>query len=294
MLVCCMHFALSDLLAEYAGSALLTANTLRLHQTGCKHFSAFLGRTALVSDLTDATLCRYISSRVAAGKSRATVRGEVAKLLALWRYAAKRHYVDEWPTVRPPRAPERAPLAWSRGELDKLFAATQLAGPVGSVPGFLWWGALASCLWDTGERIGAMLSLEWYGVDLEGLTLLLPAEVRKGQTRDRVYRIAGDTAQRLALLPRDRNPFFWPYHESTLYNRYKRLLQRAGLPCDRRSKFHRIRRSTASHYAAAGGDATELLGHSSRAVTRLYLDPRLCGPPPAVDLLFRPGVPEDT
>ena len=43
-----------------------------------------------------------------------------------------------------------------------------------------------------------------------------------------------------------------------------------------------------------GGDATELLGHSSRAVTRLYLDPRLCGPPPAVELVFRPGVPPET
>ena len=289
-----MHFALSDLLAEYAGSALLTANTLRLHQTGLHHFARFLGRIPTVLDLCDQTVCRYISSRIAVGKSRATVRGECAKLLALWRYAARHRYVEQWPSLKLPRQPERAPLAWTRPELDRLFAATQLAGPVGNVPGFLWWGALASCLWDTGERIGAMLGLEWYGVDLAGLTLVLPAEVRKGRACDRIYRIAMDTAERLSRLPRDRRPFFWPYHESTLYNRYKRLLERAGLPSDRRSKFHRIRRSTASHYAAAGGDATELLGHSSRAVTRLYLDPRLCGPPPAVDLLFRPGVPEDT
>lgn len=39
---------------------------------------------------------------------------------------------------------------------------------------------------------------------------------------------------------------------------------------------------------AAGGNATELLGHSSRKVTRQsYLDPRITGPPAAVDLLFR-------
>ena len=66
-------------------------------------------------------------------------------------------------------------------------------------------------------------------------------------------------------------------------------MQRAGLPDTREYKFHAIRKSTASHYEAAGGNATELLGHSSRKVTQGYLDPRIVRTKPAVELLFRPG-----
>lgn len=280
---------LADLLREYAGLTPLAANTMRLHEGGIVQFGKSVGRLAVAADFTDAALAQHASRRLAQGRSKATVNAEFCKLLALWRFAAKQRYVEKWPTVKPPRMPERVALAWTQAELARVFAAMQLAGPVGSVPGYRWWTALLSCLWDSGERITAMLALEWSGVDLEGLTLLLPAEVRKGQTCDRIYRIAPDTAERLALLPRDRKPFHWPYCAGTLWGRYKRLLEAAGLPCDRRSKFHRIRRSTASHYEAAGGNATELLGHSSRKVTRAYLDSRICGPPSAVDLLFRPG-----
>jgi integrase len=72
--------------------------------------------------------------------------------------------------------------------------------------------------------------------------------------------------------------FPWPYSPSTLYNHYSRLLRRAGLPDDRKSKPQRMRRSFASHLEAAGGNATAALKHSSRKVTeRAYLDPRIVG-----------------
>ena len=63
-----------------------------------------------------------------------------------------------------------------------------------------------------------------------------------------------------------------------------------GLPSDRRHKFHAMRRTVASFYEAAGGNATELLGHSTRDVTRThYLDPRVVGQGVnACDVLFRP------
>ena len=40
---------------------------------------------------------------------------------------------------------------------------------------------------------------------------------------------------------------------------------------------------------AAGGNASNLLGHSGRRVTEKYLDPRVVTPPQASDMLFRPG-----
>lgn len=281
---------LTELLDEYARLTLIGERTARLYRITIRHFSRTLLRHAEVDDFTEVNLARHAARRLQTGRAAATVAGDQCKLLALWRFAAKQGYIRQWPTMRPVKVPDRIPRAWTREELAKLLGSTSLAFPVGLVNGQLWWTALFLVLWDTGERIEATLALDWANVDLEGGSVMMPAETRKGGRTDRLYRIASDTAAILARLPRDRKPFAWPYHLSTLYNRLDRMLEKAGLPHDRRSKFHRIRRSTASHYEAAGGNATELLGHTSRKVTRTYLDPRVVKPPSAVDLLFRLGV----
>jgi hypothetical protein len=72
-----------------------------------------------------------------------------------------------------------------------------------------------------------------------------------------------------------------------------KICKRAGLPQNRRSKFHRIRKTTASFYQAAGGSAQSLLDHSSPAVTRRYLDPRIVAPKPAHELLPKVGAPAE-
>lgn len=103
--------------------------------------------------------------------------------------------------------------------------------------------------------------------------------------------MAPDTieALRAIRLPKEPRIFPWPYTPNYLWNRFDGLLQRAGLPHDARSKFHRIRRSVASYFEAAGGDATNLLGHSDRKVTRKhYLDRRIVQEKQASDVLFRP------
>jgi hypothetical protein len=51
-----------------------------------------------------------------------------------------------------------------------------------------------------------------------------------------------------------------------------------------------MRKSSASHYEAAlPGAATEMLGHSSRKITKAYLDPRLTAAAQPADVLFVPG-----
>lgn len=145
--------------------------------------------------------------------------------------------------------------------------------------------------WDSGERIGALLQAEWSHLSGEWLTL--PAEIRKGGRQDRAYKLAADTLAILGSIRRPQRKLIlpWPFHHTTLYNHYRRIRRRAGLPYDRRSGFHRIRRTVATFFEAAGGNATELLGHSDRRVTRGYLDPRLLKQPQAIDLLFRPDNP---
>lgn len=284
---------ITELLAEYSLRTHPKPNTANLFQLSIRQFSRTLIRTATVPDLNEQNMAKHVDRRRQRGKAAATIAGEQRKLYALWRFACKQGYLKVWPTSHPLRVPERIPRAWTAEELAKLFACVKFAKDVAQVDGPLWWGALFSCLWDSGERIGAMLDLQWDGVDIEGRTIYLPAEVRKGGHGDRLYPIADETARLLAKLPREFRPFFWPYDPVTLYNRLKAMLLKGGLPADRRSKFHRIRRSTASHYEAAGGNATELLGHTSRKVTRGYLDPRIVKPTSAVDLLFRPGAKDE-
>ena len=80
-----------------------------------------------------------------------------------------------------------------------------------------------------------------------------------------------------------------PARHGGTFRRLGEIMERAGLPNSRLYKFHSIRKSVASYYEAAGGNATELLGHSSRRITKAYIDPRICCKPSPVGVLFRPG-----
>ena len=46
-----------------------------------------------------------------------------------------------------------------------------------------------------------------------------------------------------------------------------------------------MRRTVASKYEAAGGNATALMDHTKRSVTLLYLDPKIAKQPQVIDLL---------
>ena len=74
-----------------------------------------------------------------------------------------------------------------------------------------------------------------------------------------------------------------------LWKKFGDLLTVAGLPNDSRSKFHRIRKSVASHAEARGGNATAMLRHSKREVTEAYLDPTIAKQQQPSDVLFRLG-----
>ena len=264
-------------------------HTARLHSLAIARLRETLGHEPAIEDLTDENIGRHAQRRLADGVARDTVAGEQAKLLAQWRFYHRRGLTQLWPESRPITGVQRSPQAWTQEEFNKLYNACDIAPPMYLTPGPVWWRCFLECLFYTGERFGAMVRIEWTGIQLEAMWLTLPAEVRKGGQIDRRYRIPGSTVELLDKMPKDRiGPFDVPYCKSTIYNRYKKILKAAGLPTDRRSKFHRIRRTTASHYAAAGGNAQELLGHSSPKVTKLYIDPAIVQQPQAVDLLFSP------
>lgn len=271
-----------------------SANNLRLYRNALANFDLYLGRRATLDDLDDELVSAWSVWFLARHRKAETANKNLRHLLALWRYAAKKRYVEQFPTVDFLPEVQRIPLAWLKHELHVLFeSAQQERGEISGTPAALWWYALLLTIWYTGERIGAVLSFTWKDFDRQGHWLLAPAEIRKGGQRDKAFRLPGKNIKALEALrvKGNRYIFQWPWKPASIYHYYNRILTRAGLPTDRMSKFHRIRRSMASYLKAAGGDPTEALDHSNASTTkRYYLDPRVCGSKGPSELLFDPTV----
>lgn len=274
-----------------------STDTKRQYVIQIGHFARFLGRNPKLVDLKDETVSAFLGWLVEQGLKRgkggspATANKARNHILALWRLAARKYRMLEFPDVDPEIEPERTPRAWTQSQLLTLFdALTKVEGRIAGVPAAAWWLCLHSVMWDTGERIGAMLRIRWDDLDRETFWLNVPAETRKGKRRDKPSRLHYHTMAALELIEHPRRDLIFPWdrHRSTVWQRYTEILKAAGLPHGRRDKFHRMRRSTASWFEAAGGNATELLGHSHRRTTRGYLDPTIVQQTQASDVLFRP------
>jgi integrase len=272
-----------------------------------RHFERYLGRPPVLDDLNDDTIGDVMQWIVDRPRAPRTANKFMDCMVALWRFLCEKGIIERrWPTVEPFPVPEAAPVAWLESELKLLWqACEEQCGTIWCVPASLWWHTMHAVIWDSGERIGAVWALPWVDVDLNGTDkhagfIRFRALHRKGQTRDIIRPIHANTVNALREMRElqsstlgaqaiERGRVFGePFCVGTLYNRYKTLLVKAGLPADRSHKFHCIRKSVASWYEVAGGNATKLLDHSSRRVTARYLDPRIVGDESAADLLFRP------
>lgn len=269
--------------------SLASSHTVFQYRTNIRRFSEWIGRDATVLDLTDDAIAKFCARLLANGRQPATANKVLTQLRALWEFAARRGLRRDFPTIRKMPEYRRSPVAWSKEQLRTLFSALRRErGRIGGIPASVWWIGLHAVLWDTGARIGAVLELRWEDLDWERGQILLRAETQK-QRADQRFKLHPDTLAFLTLMRRGSGLMFpWPTCRSCIWYRYNRILQAAGLPCDRRSKFHRMRKSVASWFKACGGNATDLLGHSSPRVTEAYLDEAIIGKPQACDLLFRP------
>jgi integrase len=245
----------------------------------------------MLSDLTELTVARFLTDR-SKSVAPATTAKDRSQLRAIWEMAARRGMVSTWPTIKRIVVPERIPEAWLTDDMRRIFDAIAAErGAISSIPASMWWRAIVMLNYETGERCGALLALKWQDVGPEGV--VFRAETRKGSRRD-IYREI--TPECLAALnairgSRDTSDLVLPWDMAYTYiwSKLADILKRAGLPHDRRSKFHRLRRTTASYYEAAGGSAQRLLDHSSPAVTRRYLDPRVVKTIPACGVIPKVG-----
>jgi len=244
-----------------------------------RQFAEHLGRRPTTDDLTDDNLAGFMLATVTSGLTEQTANQRAKQIRALWTWLAKRRLVDAWPTVANLPTPEPLPEAWTLDEFAKLLqACRETPGWIGPHLASDWWWSLHAFLWDTAERIGAALLLERSMVDAEGRIARAPARIRKGSRQAMVYRLRSSTAAILERMSAAPSPtgLVWdrPFaDDQTLYARYRKVVERAGLPwTPRKTGFHKIRRTVLTQIAMRGGNATQFAGHSSPKVTEAYLD----------------------
>lgn len=270
---------LEELFALYTRKRLRmrSPNTIRLYKHSIAAFEITLGRKATTDDLTDDAVEEHMHRVVSSGLSVASANKDLWQLGAIWRFANRNRLCNTWPNVQTYPEPERVPMAWLPHELDRLFESVKEEdGTISGAPASLWWQSLLSVLLDTGERIGAVMKCK--RSNLNGCYLLVPAENRKGKTRDMLFELSSETQHLVSLLTlahRYELLFPWDRCSTYIYTRYKRILKRAGLPTDAKSNFHKLRRCVASAVKQQGGDATAALDHASSETTKAYLDARI-------------------
>jgi integrase len=290
---------LSDLLEQVCqdhyfllNRAIRHVETKRQYMIAIRDFSEAINHEPCVIDLHDDNIGRLMAYLDGQGLATRTINERRGRIHALWTWLCKRGVLSEWPTTAKLPEPVRCPLAWRKEEIQALFAAAATTrGKLDTVPKWLFWTALLSVMWDSGERIGALLQIEWQHVDMESRWLYIPAELRKGGRRDMTYRLSPETVDALKHLKahKTRLVFHWPRNRTYLWQAFGEVIRHAGLPQVSRQKFHRLRRSVATHLKGMGGDPQSQMGHSSAAVTGKYIDPRIYPSAQPCDVLFRPG-----
>lgn len=281
--------------------------TTLAYEVTIRLFGKHLEREARLRDLTDAKVSRFILARIEADKvAKGTAKRDQDQLLALWRYARDLGLVKRGPTLQALDVPFPDPRAYTREELDKLWAAIQReerqvlvsSEPVSVyVPGPVYWSAVFDVFWDTAARFSEVFSLNEIDLDLERGFVTIRAENTKGKKAPRTYRLSDRTIAGVKLLltyyPK-RAPNFRVFRFATnmgiLHSRLGDIIESAGVEKIEGKRFHMLRRSRLTYERVEGGDATKMAGHSSPAITeRNYIDRRIVAENLPTPQIFRPG-----
>lgn len=281
--------------------------TTLAYEVTIRLFTKHLGRDAKLKDLTDAKVAKFIAARIEGDKvAKGTAKRDQDQLLALWRYARDLGLLKRGPTLQALDVPFPNPRAYTREELDKLWAAIQreerpvlvASEPVSIyVPGPVYWSAVFDVFWDSAARFNEVFSLNEIDLDLERGFVTIRAENTKGRKAPRTYRLSDRAVANVKILltyyPK-RAPNFRVFRFATnmgiLHSRLGDIIEAAGIEKIERKRFHMFRRSRLTYERVAGGDATKLAGHSNPAITeRNYIDRKIVAENLPVPQIFRPG-----
>lgn len=252
--------------------SLSTRYVQSLNEVACD-WSVYLGRPAFVRDFDELAIASFLAS-LAQTQPATSVNSYRRRLLTLWEYAAAIAMID-----RPPRRkqirilPEELdpPEAWDEDQVsDLMVAVAGQEGFVGDVPSGNWWLSLVLAIFETSCRIGSMMMVPSAAYDGEGIA------VRKQKNhRPQWFRLSPTACSVIEeTRPTDRR-LLWshPWHPTTIWPKFRRIVESAGLPCPKTGNqlFHRLRRSTVTLCAIVDRAlAQRTAGHRDWATTEKH------------------------
>jgi len=264
-----------------------------------KKFSAHLGRDAMLSDLTEQTICDYLSAYRKQWSARSTNNQRTSLVtfaLAAWDYGLIPAPLRTR-RIRKLKVHSEPPVAWTVDEMRQLLYTVMAApGNVGDIPAGAWWKALVLTIYWTGCRVMAVLGAEsrCYRPG-HGITI-----VAQKNKRPQWYPLPRSCMACIdALAPMMREHVFpWPKYPKKIYEDFRKLVDASGLdaPKGRLNLFHKIRRTNISYCAAADpAIAQRQAGHADyRTTMSSYVDPTIAGFCSAADVLQDPLYESDT
>lgn len=259
--------------------------TATQYAVGVNLLEQFAGDVTL-DDLDADLLLGFVRWLRDSGRSASTVNGRRNYISILWRDAHERGYVESPPPSnrKLPKftEPKRLPVAWTVEQVRTLLTACENAPPIPRFKPHHWygthWRAIVLTIWDTGHRLKALLNCPRDAIQ-DGC-LRMPAEITKTH-HEQVHELSPQTLAAIDKLPPHEMLFPWPFKRRQIWERISSdVLIPAGLPHDRRHKFHCLRKSSISYVAAAAGEIAAMVhaGHTNVQTTRGYIDPTISRP----------------
>ena len=254
-------------------------------------FSSFLGRPAVLADLTEQTVCAFLGDYRRRWSARAT-NNQRQILLSIGEDAGERLLIAAPRRRGIRKLPEEVDPseAWTAAHVGLLMVeASKSRGMVGAVPAADWWLSLFLCIYWTSARISSMLAVPSTAMDATGILVR-----RQKNHRPQWYPLPESCREVIDRTRPETRRLIWehPWHPRTVWTKARTVIEAAGLPCPRtgRQLFHRLRRTTITLCASVDpGVAQRTAGHADYATTlRHYVDPRLLSCRTAVDVLPNP------
>jgi integrase len=244
--------------------------TLELMRNVIKGFEGMHPR-AYLAELTPQHVDAYKAKRLRE-VSPVTVHIELRTLRSVFNVARRWKMLETDPCdgVSLPQLPERAPLALTREDIEKLISCIREN----------WLRELVIFAVQTGMRRGELLNLKWSSVDFEGrlVTVETSASFRTKAGRRRVVPLS-DSALHLLRSKYGKSPseFVFTLNDRPIYPNwvralFKRYVRKANLS-NPQFRFHSLRHTFASWLVQKGVpiyEVQKILGHSSVNVTEVY------------------------
>jgi integrase len=263
---------LSDYLQQYNRAHDISPSTLEHYHWVLASFERLHGPLHLENLTADAVNAWLIWLRER-GRSPWTIKQRKISLLVLWRAAWLDGLAPPLPPIRRLRPCHFSPTAWTLEEVRQLIRTAEVfpARP-------LWTASLIRTGYDTGLRLGDLLSLQVGQIKSNPLGVV---QHKTGRQVSLLLRPETLCAVRQQIMARQPSELVWPLwgRREAFYRHFRCVVRAAQI---RPGTFRWLRRSAATACERVQpGAGTVLLGHTSRSTTeRWYLDAAQLSHPP--------------